>query len=379
METNFAPAERATDAEFARAQQAFARMENSGAVLDAMLDWAVALNRYRQIIAVSTTMLRLLGTRNPEDALRLRPGEALVCVHSNECPGGCGTSTACSQCGAVHATLECLATRQTVDRECRITTRGAADGGSLDLRVRASYVEPDGEPLVLLALRDISGEKRREVLERAFLDVLRGRAITVHHLAQLAGGDARDDAPAQDYTDELLGATRGILDQLEAYRTLRAAEQNTLPVRMDDVYVPDLIDALAETYRSHPLAEGRTIVRDAVAPCIVSVDTPLATRAIGNLIENAIEATTPGGAITLRARETEGQVEIEIHNDAVIPPDVQLQIFQRSFSTKGSPGRGIGAYAARLYVERYLNGRVMFESNEAAGTTFRVTLPARPA
>jgi len=53
---------------------------------------------------------------------------------------------------------------------------------------------------------------------------------------------------------------------------------------------------------------------------------------------------------------------------------VQLQVFQRSFSTKG-PGRGIGTYSIRLLVSRYLRGTVDFESSKEQGTTFRVHLP----
>jgi sensor histidine kinase regulating citrate/malate metabolism len=57
-----------------------------------------------------------------------------------------------------------------------------------------------------------------------------------------------------------------------------------------------------------------------------------------------------------------------------MPRDVQLQVFQRSFSTKG-PGRGIGTYSIRLLVSRYLHGTVDFESSKEQGTTFRVHLP----
>ncbi|MCP4426270.1 MAG: ATP-binding protein, partial [Chloroflexi bacterium] len=52
-----------------------------------------------------------------------------------------------------------------------------------------------------------------------------------------------------------------------------------------------------------------------------------------------------------------------------MPRDVQLQVFQRSFSTKGS-GRGLGTYSMKLLSERYLDGRVSFQSSLAEGTIF---------
>ncbi len=58
-----------------------------------------------------------------------------------------------------------------------------------------------------------------------------------------------------------------------------------------------------------------------------------------------------------------------------MPREVQLQIFQRSFSTKGL-GRGLGTYSVRLLTERYLKGSVSFTSSAEFGTTFRVRCPA---
>lgn len=57
-----------------------------------------------------------------------------------------------------------------------------------------------------------------------------------------------------------------------------------------------------------------------------------------------------------------------------MPYDVQLQVFQRSFSTKGI-GRGLGTYSIRLLSERYLSGRVSFTSTPEAGTTFYAWYP----
>ncbi|MFA7348153.1 MAG: ATP-binding protein, partial [Desulfurivibrionaceae bacterium] len=57
-----------------------------------------------------------------------------------------------------------------------------------------------------------------------------------------------------------------------------------------------------------------------------------------------------------------------------MPENVQLQIFQRSFSTKGT-GRGLGTYSIKLLGERYLKGRVSFTSTPEKGTTFRFRCP----
>ena len=70
-------------------------------------------------------------------------------------------------------------------------------------------------------------------------------------------------------------------------------------------------------------------------------------------------------------------IEFRVLNPGTIPPETQLKIFQRSFSTKGV-GRGLGTYGAQLIGERVLGGDVGFESNPANGTAFWIRIPAAP-
>ena len=94
------------------------------------------------------------------------------------------------------------------------------------------------------------------------------------------------------------------------------------------------------------------------------------------MIKNALEATAAGGVVTVRCRpKAKRHVVFSVHNPGVMPADVQLQIFQRSFSTKAASGRGIGTHSMKLLGERYLGGKVAFVSREPEGTTFTLTLP----
>jgi hypothetical protein len=88
-----------------------------------------------------------------------------------------------------------------------------------------------------------------------------------------------------------------------------------------------------------------------------------------------LEATPRGGQIGIRCENLGRQVAFHVNNPTVMPEQVRLQIFQRSFSTKGEPGRGIGTYSIKLFGETYLGGRVSFRSQEPEGTTFTITVP----
>jgi signal transduction histidine kinase len=139
-----------------------------------------------------------------------------------------------------------------------------------------------------------------------------------------------------------------------------------------------LLEEVASGYRAHQVSKGRTVQ---VAPDSVEVtlttDRTLLKRVLGNMTKNALEASAPGQAVTLRCQDQDGGLAFSVHNPKAMPEKVQLQVFKRSFSTKGS-GRGLGTYSIKLFTERYLGGRVWFTSSPEEGTTFTAWLPPEP-
>ena len=84
---------------------------------------------------------------------------------------------------------------------------------------------------------------------------------------------------------------------------------------------------------------------------MVNTDKVLFRRIIVNLIKNALEASTDGDIIKILCKKEKNKFVFCVQNPAVMPRNVKLQIFQRSFSTKGK-GRGVGTYSVKLFVEK---------------------------
>lgn len=99
------------------------------------------------------------------------------------------------------------------------------------------------------------------------------------------------------------------------------------------------------------------------------------TRAIGHLLQNALEATPPTGKVTLSAREESGQAIVDIIDTGMGMEDefIRTRLFQPFDSTKGA-GMGIGAYECRETV-RALGGTIEVNSKVGSGTHFRLSLP----
>ncbi len=378
--TAFARPERESAEAVQEQRRRFVANPLAASMLDAMPGPALVLNSMRQVVAANPTFLAVVGAGDAGAVLARRPGEVLNCIHAAERPGGCGTSTACSACGAVHAFLAAMSTRADVVEEVRIRTSGGPDGGALDFRVKATFLSVDDEELVVVALQDISDEKRRQVLERVFFHDVLNTCGGVHGLAELLLVEELTAEKERRFKHEVHRLTGALIDEITGHRQMLAAERGRLDVELEDVSSRDLLEDVIGLYGHHQVAAGRGLrcaPREAVR---LRTDPALLRRVLGNLVKNALEATPVGGTVTVSSGIEGDGVRFEVHNPGVMPERVQLQMFQRSFSTKGGEGRGIGTYSVKLLGERFLGGRVGFTSGGAAGTVFAITLPrAGPA
>ncbi|MFN8459413.1 MAG: ATP-binding protein [Anaerolineae bacterium] len=372
LPTEFAPAERASNIQLHKQADFWLEHPLLQRVFDTVPDIVLILNQERQIVFANKSLLQTLGLTGEEEVLGLRPGEALGCVHAIDNTGGCGTTEFCKNCGAVRAILSSLKGKEAVE-ECRIIQQ---NGEALDLQVWATPLQVEDELFSVFAVKDISHEKRRRVLERIFF----------HDLLNAAGGlrgfvDILQDAKPTELDtikDAISKLSDRLIEEINTQRELSLAENNELVVDLDPINSISFLRELIEVYTRHEVAKNRSLSLDPAAEIITFTSDPtLLRRVIGNMVKNALEATSPGKTVTLSCRMAGEEVEFSVHNPTFMPRDVQLQMFQRSFSTKGS-GRGLGTYSMKLLSERYLKGWVSFTSSPDQGTVFIGRYPCHP-
>ncbi len=372
--TYFAPAERDTPSEVSRKLAILERVPLLSKTLDAMPGMVMILNRHRQIVAANKKLLAILGAKAAE-VVEKRPGEAIKCIRAQESPNGCGTGIHCVTCGAVNAIMESMAHNGEAVRECRILVHTPSEVVPLDLRVTATPFQVEDELFLLAALEDISHEKRVSVLQRTFFhDVLNTSGCIQGYAEYLAEDTSSDPAVCQ----RLLALSGQLIEEIRSQRDLLHAESGDLKTHAMPVRPRQVLEELRDQYANHAVATGRTIALGQTVDGPLITDRQLLKRVLGNMLKNALEATPPQGTVTLACLEQEDAVTFCVNNREIMPQDVQLQVFQRSFSTKGEAGRGMGTYSMKLFGERYLGGLVDFVSRFAEGTTFRLRLPKRP-
>jgi K+-sensing histidine kinase KdpD len=392
LPTAFAPAERATDAELLRQHRKLAGIPFVTEFLDAMPNMAVVLNSDRQIVLTNKAFRAFVeagGDDHAESAHRReiveavliaaigqRPGEAVGCIHSRETPGGCGTTPFCRHCGAVRAIVNAQKWKELDVQECRLTV-GEVHGreASVDFRVWAQPIPVAGEQFTVFSLLDISDEKRRAALERIFFHDVMNTAGGVRSIAELLATSDLGPADQQEAVLVMSQSADQLVEEISAQRALTAAESGDLDVTPRALQSIEVVRRVINVLRRHEVSNGRTIdvAADAAAFTLVS-DPVLLRRVLINLLRNALEATPPGGVVTVGTQLEADTAVFTVHNASVMSSEVTMQVFQRSFTTKGT-GRGLGTYSIRLLTEHYLQGAVSFTSVDGEGTIFVVRLP----
>jgi signal transduction histidine kinase len=180
---------------------------------------------------------------------------------------------------------------------------------------------------------------------------------------------ARAGAPYLDVVREELGR-------------LEAVAQDLLAIARGPAGPPepcDLAALLGEVVRLlEPLAtrRGVRLALDVppLPPCLGAPDRLV--QAFRNLVENAVDATPPGGVVRVRAQAERGRVRVAVEDQGPgIPPSLRERIFEPFFTTKPG-GTGLGLSVVDAVVTAH-GGEVAVEEPPEGGARFLVALPVR--
>lgn len=160
----------------------------------------------------------------------------------------------------------------------------------------------------------------------------------------------------------LLGFSKGVVPKV-------ALEDPARPLRE----VSDLYANLAR-------GEGillETEVQEGVPPA--PMDREGIHTCLANLVSNAIDACKAADVhepkVRMSLSEHEGTLVYEVKdNGCGMDYEVKSKIFTTFFTTKGAGGTGLGLLLTRKIVQEH-GGRILVESKEGQGTSFRILLP----
>ncbi len=336
-------------------------------VIEAIPVPLMILNHQRRIVFSNQALTEMAGKADIQDVFGMLPGEVFNCKHATEAPNRCGTTEFCTTCGALQA-INTSANNIPDAQECRIIK---SDNEALDLRIYSSPLKVDRDSFTILSITDISNEKRRKNLERIFFHDLLNTASSVKALALSFEDPELNEAG--EYKEHLIRMSEKLVEEICVQRDIYAAENNELNVNLSKINSFAMVKDIQGQFNLY--SKDKVIIIDPESDTMnFFTDKVLLRRVLSNMMKNAVEASPGKDCIRIGCRRVNEYMEFWVHNSGYIEKNTQLQIFQRSFSTKGFD-RGIGTYSMKLLCENYMKGRISFTSSPQEGTTFYCSVP----
>jgi nitrogen-specific signal transduction histidine kinase len=331
------------------------------------------LDRNRQIVYGNKELLDLLGFASVEELLGKRPGEAISCINASSGYSGCGTSEACSVCGAVNAIIESEELGVRTEKETRITSLKNGNIMCWDFKVISAPVEIRNKRFYVFSIKDNSDEKRWQNLERIFYHDILNSAAGLNGLL-LSLRDGKDISDYREIIKISEEVSRELIEEILIHRQIRAAETGDLVINREKLVASEILKSVVARISGNESSKAKNIIiSDLADGSEIVTDRLIIQRILINMLKNAVEATGEGGTVKAIVEEDKNRIRFIVKNDYPMPKEIQMQVFQRSFTTKGK-GRGTGTYSIKLLGEKYLGGIVGFTSGDSDGTTFWIEL-----
>jgi signal transduction histidine kinase len=372
MKTLFAPAERAAEDQLAEEIRTVSSNPVVAGLLQSAGGMLAILDECRQLVALNDSLLKLLGVDDPAKALGLRLGEALKCIYAEDDPAGCGTTKWCSSCGAAIVVVSSLTDNQPAERICALSARRGERQEDLALLVKSQPFLLGSTRYLLIFIQDITREQQRAALERMFFHDINNLLCLLLGASELLV--VRDPSELAKTINR--GAQR-LHKEIAIQRCLSEGDACAYQQLHDEVSPAEMLADLQTLFVNHPLADNKNLHFQSRPPEVpIVTDHYLVSRILRNMIINALEAGTAHDIVRVWVAQKDEQISFFVWNAQEIPEHLTGRIFQRNFSTKEQPGRGVGTYSMKFLGEKVLGGSVQFTTSVTDGTTFRFSLPA---
>ncbi len=275
---------------------------------------------------------------------------------------------------------------RTIAHPIRELTRAthAISEGNLGQQVPVRSRDEIGE--LTLAFNKMSAELARSVNARKQMtadiahELRTPLALILGHAEAVHDGVLEPSRENFEIIREEAARLEHLVDDL---RTLSLADAGELAIQTQIVPPARLLEEVAAPYRFQTQAKNLTLDLDIASPLPdLEVDPGRMTRALTNILDNAVRHTSPGGVITLASRRTSGGVALSVRDSGsgLSVPDL-ARIFDRFYRADESRvrhegGSGLGLAIAKSIVAAH-GGTIRAESEEGKGLEVIIELPVK--
>ncbi|MFL1493666.1 CHASE2 domain-containing protein [Pseudomonas antarctica] len=227
----------------------------------------------------------------------------------------------------------------------------------------------------LLSLTDLSKEREaqqhRETMLRFLSHDLRAPHSVILALLDVHNGESPIFAQIEQQVKRALSLTESFVQLAKAEADGYHFQPTLFAMLVMDAF--DQVAVIAQLKGIHLVHD-----LDEADEGMVSADQSLLTRALFNVLENAIKYSPSGTTVTLGHGSAQGWLECRISDQGpgIAPEDLPelFSQYRRFDSAQGSEGLGLGLTMVKAVIERH-GGRIQCESELGKGSIFSLQLP----
>jgi signal transduction histidine kinase len=200
-------------------------------------------------------------------------------------------------------------------------------------------------------------------------------------MERLADGKVRDPAKMDQYfaiitqdTDRLTRLVNNLLD-------FSKIEEGRKEYVFDETDFARIVAEQVEAFQKGQVQAGPLISLEVAGEIpVIRADSEALSRALANLLGNAVKFTPAGKAVRVKLRRNRDEVLLEVEDEGIgIHPDETGKVFEKFFQGRNAHdlsarGTGLGLTLVKHIAEAH-GGRVLVESDVGRGSKFTLVLP----
>ena len=324
-----------------------------GALVESLDEGIVAVDRQRRVFRINRSGRQLLASEAAVPfSVDLLPRDRIL-----------SDALAAALAGQVIERVETHIGRRTL----AVTARPLGDGGAV------------------LALFDLTGIRRLETVRRDFVanvsHELKTPLTAIRGFAETLASEVSGDAHHAQFAETIRANAermQHLIDDLLDLSRIESGGWAPSPVLVE---IATAANEAAAPYREQASKRGSFIdVRVDPAAVAVRADPVAVRQALGNLVENAVRYTPPGGTVTIFSRLDGAFIVLGVRDTgAGIPREHLPRIFERFYRVDAARSRAEGGTGLGLAIVKHLveahGGQVRAESELGRGTTVSMFFP----
>ncbi len=236
-------------------------------------------------------------------------------------------------------------------------------------------------------MRDATEEKDLDKIKTEFVSLashqLQTPLTTINWYADmlLAGDAGALNAKQTEFVEELHQGAHRMSQLVRSLLDVSRIEMRSLNINPEPTDIALVCRDLR--HEMEPIISGKRLsfkLEQETGLPKLNIDPHMVRTAIQNIMSNAVKYTPEGGKIKLSLKKRPRGINLDISDTGYgIPREQQAKVFTKLFRgenilNKETEGTGLGLYIAKAIIDKS-GGKIWFESEENAGTTFHVSLP----